>query len=236
MSIMPPTSRRGFTLIEAAVSTVIVGTMVAAAVAVVGTAAKGAAGERAIRKGQTLAHAMMSEVLAAAFADPDGGTNFGLDSNESHADRTTLDDVDDFHGLIESWPTDHLGRQIPWAKSWQREVKVNSVAFGDPNTPLANNVQTGLKRVTVVVTSPEGRITTMVGLKSAFNPIDARPADVGAGRAIRARAFLQIGSTGSLLVAGAELLNTPSAATVPPPIVEPEPQKVEGTGSTEVKK
>lgn len=234
MRIATSTARRGFTLVEAAVSTVIVGTMIAAAVSVVGTAAKGAAGERAIRKGQTLAQAMMSEVLAAAFADPDGGTTFGLDSNESHGDRTTLDDVDDFNGLIESWPTDHLGRQIPWAKSWHREVKVNNVAVGDPNTALADNVQSGLKRVTVVVTSPEGRVTTIVGLKSAFNPIDARPPEVGAGRAIRARAFLQVGGTGSLLVAGTELLNTPSAVSATPPIVEP--LKVEGAESKEVKK
>ncbi len=211
------TRRRGFTLVEAAVSTIIVGTMVAAAVSVVGAAAQGAAGERAIRKGQTLARAMMSEVLSTAFADPDGGTNFGPDSNESHGDRTTLDDVDDFNGLSESWPTDHLGRPIPWAKSWQRGVQVHNVSPAAPTTALADNAGTGLKRVTVTVTSPEGRVTRLVGLKSAYNPVDARAPAVGEGTWVRVRTYIQIGD-GSLLVGGTELLNTPAAVAAPAPM------------------
>lgn len=224
---------RGFTLVEAAVSTVIVGTMVAAAVSVVGTAARGTSSERAIRQGQTLARAMMAEVLSTAYADPDGGTAFGLDSGESHANRTTLDDVDDFNGLSESWPTDHLGQPIPWAKSWVREVSICNVAPAAPDTPVADNIRTGLKRVTVKVAGPDGRVSTMAALKSSANIIDSRPLALGVGTFTRARFFLQVGERGSLLVGGAELFNTPSATLAAAPAVA-EPVKVAETG--EVKK
>lgn len=235
MSTSPHHRRAGFTLVEAAVSTVIVGTMVAAAVSVVGTAARGTQSERSIRHGQTLARAMMAEVLSTAYADPDGGSAFGLDSGESHADRTTLDDVDDFNGLSESWPTDHLGQPIPWAKSWVREVSISNVAPASPDTAVADNVRTGLKRVTIKVASPEGRVFSMVALKSSANIIDSRPPALGSGAFTRARFFLQVGERGSLLVGGVELYNTPSATLAAvPQVVEPEPVKVEESG--EVKK
>lgn len=224
---------RGFTLVEAAVSTVIVGTMVAAAVSVVGTAARGTQSERSIRHGQTLARAMMAEVMSTGFSDPQGGSGCGPDSGESHADRTTLDDVDDFCGISESWPTDHLGQPIPWAKSWVREVSVSNVAPAAPDTAVADNVRTGLKRVTVKVASPEGRVTSMVGLKSDSNVIDSRPPALGAGVYTRARFILQVGDRGSLLVGGVELYNTPSATLAAAPAVA-EPVKVAETG--EVKK
>lgn len=221
--------RAGFTLVEAAVSTVIVGTMVAAAVSVVGTAARGTQGERTIRQGQSLARAMMSEVLSTAFSDPQGGSGCGPDSGESTSDRTTLDDVDDFCGISESWPTDHLGREIPWAKSWTRTVTVSNVTPGAPDTAVADNVLTGLKRVTVKVASPDGRVATMSALKSSANLIDSRPPALGAGVYTRARFFLQVGERGSLLVGGVELYNTPPATLAAAPVVA-EPVKVEGTG------
>jgi len=205
----PTCCRRGFSLIEAAISIVIVGVMAAAALSVVGGAARGAAREREWRQSQALASALLSEVMAAAFSDPQGGSVFGIDSGETSGARATFDDVDDFSGFVEIGPTDALGNKIVWATSWERRVTVANVLIDNPNKEESNETDTGLRRITVSVTSPGRQVRTISALKARDTILDAYPVELGVSRLTGVRINLKVGRSGSMLVGGATTFNTP---------------------------
>jgi len=211
------TSRRGFTLLEASISTVIVGVMVVAALSVVGGAAKGATRERHWRRSQALATSLMSEVLAASFADPQGGATFGLDAGESHATRAGLDDVDDFDNFAEANPTDHLGAALKWADGWSRRIEVFNVDPASPSTPVADVTDTGLKLIRVIVTSPNTESRTLTALKGRVSVMTNPRAQYNVAHVTGARISLRVGASGSLLLGGATMFNTPltSISVVP---------------------
>lgn len=209
--------QRGFTLVEAAVSTLIVAVMVSAAISVVGGAARGASRERDWRRGQSLAASLMAEVLATSFADPQGGSAFGIDTGETAMNRTTYDDVDDYNGYTEAGATDVLGSKIPWADGWTRSVIVENVTIADPSVVVSDSTNTGLRRVTVTVTSPSLEARTLVALKARDSVIDAYTPQVGENRVTGVRISLRVGRTGSVLVGGASLFNSPSATIAAAP-------------------
>jgi len=211
--------RRGFSLIEAAISTVIVGVMAAAALSVVGGAARGAAREREWRQSQALASALLSEVMASAFSDPQGGAAFGIDTGETAGARGTFDDVDDFSGYTEIGPTDALGNNIVWATGWERRVTVANVLIDNPNKEESNETDTGLRRVTVSVTSPRQQVRTITALKARDTILDAYPAELGVSRLSGVRINLRVGRSGLMLVGGATTFNTPvtTIAVAPTP-------------------
>jgi hypothetical protein len=49
-----------------------------------------------------LAAALMEEIVAKPFADPDLPLTFGLGPEAGEASRTGFDNIDDYHGLAES--------------------------------------------------------------------------------------------------------------------------------------
>ncbi len=200
---------RAFTLVEAAISTVIVGVMAAAALSVVGGAARGAAREREWRQGQSLAAALMAEIMAASYSDPQGGSTFGLDTGETAGQRSTFDDVDDFDGYVDSPPTDAAAKKIAWAVDLTRRVTVENVMIDNPSKVESNSTDTGLRRITVMVTSPGKQTRTMTALKSRDTVVDAAPAALGVDRVTGVRISLQAGRCGTTLVGGATLFNTP---------------------------
>lgn len=224
---------RGFTLIEAAVATLIVAVMVSAAISVVGGAARGAALEREWRRGQALASALMAESLAASFSDPQGGSAFGIDSGELSSDRSTFDDVDDFDGYSDTGAITHKGEKIVWAADWDRRVEVVNVDIADPAKALNDEDDTGLRRITVTVVSPRGESRSMVALKSRDGVIDAYTPRVGESRITGIQIGLRAGDHGSLLIGGASLFNAPVATLAAAPA---EPAKVgESTDVIEAK-
>lgn len=200
---------RGFTLVEAAISTIIVAVMISAAISIVGGAARGATREREWRRGQVLAEALMAEVLAAAFADPQGGSTFGIDPGEKAGDRSTFDDIDDFDDYTDSEALDVAGNKVPWSDGWARKVVVENVAIDNPTKVEDDSIRTGLRRITVSIVSPAGATRTLVALKSAKTVMDAYTPRVDESRITGARISMQVGARGPVLVGGASLFNTP---------------------------
>jgi MSHA pilin protein MshD len=106
-------------------------------------------------RAQALAEVLLEEILAKPYADPEGATTFGPDTGE--AARTDFDNVDDYHGYLESTGTiaDHAASLYPLDyQSLERSVSVaavtNSVAdLGGDHTGL---------QVTVSVNEPGGRV------------------------------------------------------------------------------
>jgi MSHA pilin protein MshD len=144
-------SRPGFTLVEAVLSLLIVSVVAVAAL----TAVAQARATRALTSDRsmavTLARSMIDEVGTRAYADPQSPSSpIGLDAGESAAaDRTTLDDVDDYHGISESPPRERSGTIIPDATNWRRDVRVEPVDAAAPTNLSAT--ESGVKRVVVEI-------------------------------------------------------------------------------------
>jgi prepilin-type N-terminal cleavage/methylation domain-containing protein len=146
--------RRGFTLIEASLTTAIVG------VAFVATMGLFAACTQQNRVGTNMTAAMLlashvQETMAGlSFNDPGyGASYYGPESGETLA---TFDDVDDFDGQVFNPPIDALRRPLPELGSFTQQVSVVPVYAMQPGsnttgTTIPKTTYTGAARVTVKV-------------------------------------------------------------------------------------
>lgn len=142
-------SRRGLTLMEVVISTLIVGLMTVAALNGLGSATRSGelAGNRGIAHG--LADDLMSEILNTAYNDPSGTAVFGLETGEA-APRTNFDDVDDFHGWNQQPPKTASGATIDHRGKFRQLVTVEKVSPADP-TQVVVGADQGAKRICVTI-------------------------------------------------------------------------------------
>lgn len=160
MTIARP--RRGFTLAEAAIATLIVGGLLVAALQAAGAAVL-TQHRAAIRAtARSLADGMLTEVLRLPYVDPVLPA-FGRESGETIGSKASCDDVDDFHGWAESPPQDLVGSPLAELAGWERRVTVEWVQSS--NTTAASVTDTGLKRITVTILHRGDAVGTAVGLK-----------------------------------------------------------------------
>jgi Tfp pilus assembly protein PilV len=123
----PARARRGFTLMETALVTIIVGTGVVAVMQLL------AAGSMASRQGQDmttaiqLANQIHEMSLSMTFSDPVTPTQWGPSAGETLA---TYNDVTDLDGQTFSPPIDARRQTLADLANWSQSVVVNSV---DPN-------------------------------------------------------------------------------------------------------
>jgi hypothetical protein len=145
-------SRRGTSLIEIAVSTLIVGAIAVAALNALGAATRSSvdAGRRGIAT--TLAADLMAEIMQAAYVEPDSGGVFGPESDEAaEANRSLYDDADDYHLWQSTPPEDQAGNAIPNRTGWLRKVTVEHVESANLSSALPPSSDQGVKRITVEV-------------------------------------------------------------------------------------
>lgn len=170
--------RGGFTLVEAAVSIVIVGVMLTAAISMLGAAA-GARRRTALwREGESLARALLVEVQQSGY----GSTNglLPVHTFTQGQNRSGWDVVDRFNGFTETSPTDRTGVELPGYQGWQRTVTVERVDPANPGgPPRIVTGDTGLKRITVTSIAPSGERTALVGLRSRWGLVDAAAGQPG---------------------------------------------------------
>ena len=141
---------RGFSLIEAAISIVIVGGLLVAALTTVAQSSRGLqrTGEKA--RGTMLAQQLMAEILLQDYEEPVDTPGFGRESSESGGDRTAYDDVDDYNGWSSSPPEYKDGKQFADLNGWERSVAVVRVNPSSVNVAIGSDQ--GVKRITVAVT------------------------------------------------------------------------------------
>jgi len=161
------------TLVEAVIATLIVSTMLVAALGAMSSFAKAGAIQAARRRGASMARQLMAEILQARYREPVDTPSFGTESPESRTCRAAWDDVDDYDGWSESPPQAKDGTVLGFAPGWRRDVKVEYVTAADP-TARAGSDQ-GLKRITVTVTDPGGRKTVLQALRAAGSIYDQQP-------------------------------------------------------------
>jgi len=152
-----PRRCRGFTLAEVLLAAAVLAVAVIAITqaVVAGQAASYAALHDS--RGLALAEALMEEIVALPYDDPDGGGGLGPEAGEN--DRTQFDNADDFDGYEESIGdvVDVAGNAYPVTfERFSREV---TASFDTNSTADFGDVD-GLT-VTVTVTDDKGRVWTI---------------------------------------------------------------------------
>lgn len=141
--------RRGITMAETIVSSLLVGLVLVGTLQLIAPIIRSGSVMTDKLVASNLAREMSEEISTKYFTSQvvDDLDLIGADAGDT---RATYDDVDDFHGLNNSPPQLSNGRVMTHLGSWARVVKVAHVELSNPNAESAT--YTGLKRVSVTVT------------------------------------------------------------------------------------
>jgi type II secretory pathway pseudopilin PulG len=142
-------AQRGFSLIEAALATAIVGGLLCAVMNGVGGVARTSQRTAQHDQAALLAGGLMDEIAARAYVEPGSAViTLGREAGEAASDRSSWDDVDDYDGLCAP-PSNSDGSTIDGFATggWQWQVTVKYV---DSSGVIATD--SGLKLITVAVT------------------------------------------------------------------------------------
>lgn len=143
---------RGFSLVEAAIASVILGVLVVGGLETLGAAtrARRNMSDRAIA--QACAELLASEIQGKAYEDPeDGAGSLGMNSGETGPDRSRFDDVDDYTSYSQVGPTYADGTSLGLGETWVWSVKVEWVAIDADGGLAASGTETAIKRITITI-------------------------------------------------------------------------------------
>lgn len=159
-----PTLRRGFSLLEVVVATLIVGVMMVAALESLGALARGRSYIAERSRGWTLAQDMMAEVLDRHYEEPDDTPSFGTEGAEASGNRSDYDDTDDYHGWVASPPQSKDGTVMSNLTGWERRVTVERVKADSLHAVTSSDQ--GVRRITVEVRRDGATIVTLVTFRT----------------------------------------------------------------------
>lgn len=153
-------ARRGLTLVEVSISTLIVGLLMLASLQSVANIGRTWTVTNQLVDGQGLAQELIREILAQGYSDPTdpNATSWGLESGETT--RATFDDLDDYSGWTESPVKNAAGTALTGYTGWTRSVIVQLLNKNDYSVLSAGLTDQGLRAITVTVTSPTNKTTT----------------------------------------------------------------------------
>lgn len=159
-------SKRGLTLAETVVSTMIVGVLLVAALSAVSAARRSEQKLADKMKGAMLAQELMAEILQQAYQDPDLPTLvLAAEANELLAgNRGLFDDVDDYNLWSRSPPEQRDGTAFANLSGWRRSAKVEWVSAANP--AQVSLVETGVKRITVTVSRDNAEIAVLTAIRT----------------------------------------------------------------------
>lgn len=131
--------RGGFTLIEVAVATTIVGVGLAALMVSVESSTRVSDVGGKLAQGTFLAQEIREWTLALPFSDPDAGDAGKPPGPDGVDPQTSVDDLDDFYGVDGSGttykpPRDGMGNAISSLPDWSQTI---TMAWRDPNNVAA---------------------------------------------------------------------------------------------------
>lgn len=160
--------RTAFTLAETALATLLVGMLV------VGSSQSLTASFRTHKFAQSrvratfLAEQLLIEVSALSWSDPNKPASAGTIGRDT-GDPTTvvrrnqLDDMDDFDNWTEQ-PVARDGSSMIGVSSLQRKIAVENISAADPTVVVADNVDTGIRRITATVEQSGEELARVSGL------------------------------------------------------------------------
>ncbi len=167
---------RGFTIVEAIISMVIIAIAALAMTSVLSLAFSHSSDSLLHTKTAVLAQIYVEEIQGRRFDEmtPVGGTPpcspatvaCGAIGVEGES-RTGFDDVDDYHGLDETPPRDALDQPMPEFDGFRVQV---AVAYATPGQVTAWQLDdvTDAKVITVTVTTPDGSAREFSAVRGNF--------------------------------------------------------------------
>ena len=152
--------RRGITLVEVAISTLLVGLVMVTSLRTMGSVMQTwqVSGEQTLAV--NLAHELMAEIQQHAYQDPEEpGNDLGINTGELASDRTTFDDVDDYKNWSKSPPETRDGTQLTAYNGWNRSVEIKKVSNANANNIVNDNFNDqGVKRIRITVTDASSNV------------------------------------------------------------------------------
>ncbi|MCG8448026.1 MAG: prepilin-type N-terminal cleavage/methylation domain-containing protein [Pirellulales bacterium] len=165
--------RRGFSMVEIVVATLLVGIVVVGSLSTLGAAVRTQTTSSKLADGPLLAEQLLAEIMSMPFEDPeDGGSSLGLNSGESGGNRLDFDDVDDFHGWSPSNVQTRDGTVLSEYAGWTRAAVVQ---WANRFSGDWRSTESSLKRIFVTVVSPDGVITQRFALRSQHGALEQAP-------------------------------------------------------------
>lgn len=157
---------RGLTIIEVVISMLVMSSMFAASLYAVAASRATILRGRDLQTAIGLADDLLGFVYRLAYTSPSGSI-LGIELGNLLGDKTTYDDVDDFHGWVESPPTNAAGTPIVGLTGWRRSITVEWVSSVDAETVLSG--ESGLKRITVVVQKNGVELARRTAIRTALS-------------------------------------------------------------------
>ena len=162
--------RAGLTLLEVMLSLILISSILLVTITASANLFRSQSEIQTSVRGFELAGVILDEVSVKRFRDIEMPV-FGLESDESVSDRTTLDDVDDYHNLVISPPTYHDGEAIPGFTGWSVNVNVGRANATTTGLTTTNNDDSPLRIITVTCTAPNGATTVdAIAVSEAATP------------------------------------------------------------------
>ncbi len=166
--------RCGVSMVEVVVSTMIVGSMLLVALDTLGAVYRTQRINSLRLTGPELAHELMAEVLAMPYEDPEGaGNGTGAETGESTATRAAFDDVDDYNNWSSANARAKDGTALVGYTGWLREI---DVWWADRINGVFWFSETGLKKIRVRVTDPDGKIYEFCAFRQRNGLLERTPA------------------------------------------------------------
>lgn len=157
-------TQRGVTLVETALSIVLVGGVFIAAMTAVGASKTGQGFVADRAKARHLAQDLMTEILVLPYEEPDDAPIRGRESGESGLDRSVLDDIDDYDALDDDPLRSRDGIEKTVLAGWSRGVTVDYVEAADVTTTSLTDQ--GVKRITVRVRKDGVELASLVAIRT----------------------------------------------------------------------
>ena len=163
--------RRGGGMVEILLASAIVGYMIVASLDAAAMVARTQRFNAGRLTGPGLARELMAEIMSLPYDDPQNpGAAIGVNAGESASNRSTFDDVDDYNGWSSANAVARNGTARSGYTGWSHTV---TVTWAERITATAwTSYDTGLKRITVTVTSPTGVATQLMALRSWSGPLE----------------------------------------------------------------
>ena len=161
-------------MIEVTVASLLVGVIVVGSIVMLEASVRSQTAAADLLAGPSLADSLLAEVQSMAYEDPEqAGSAIGPDMIDLEIHRHLFDDVDDYDGWMATPPRARDGTPFTEYAAWRREVEVNWASPASGDEWAAG--ETGLKRIVVTVTAPDGTTTTRFGLRSRNGALEQAP-------------------------------------------------------------
>ncbi|MFN0011769.1 MAG: hypothetical protein ACKVS8_09025 [Phycisphaerales bacterium] len=156
---------RAFSLIETALATILIGTLLVATLNGVGAVALSRSQTSEHALASRLAQSLIDEVLQLPYNDPQTATcTLTPAAGEVTGNRSLFDNVGDYGGWVESKPTDKAGVALAGAPAFGRAVTLAYVVPATPNT--TSGTDKGAVLITVSVKRGTRTLATAAALRA----------------------------------------------------------------------